>query len=103
LGFGLDLEACASTGATADLVYVSPKSGRAVSREAGIPWHDKLLRLPGFLRDEDALPASGDLADAFALTALFLTRYVLEPRGLAMPDARAHLIAAVARTYPDVA
>ena len=51
LGFGLDLEQCASTGSRADLVYVSPKSGRAVSREAGEPWADKMLRLPAFLRD----------------------------------------------------
>src|SRR6204780_2079590 len=50
LGFGLDLEACAATGATTDLVYVSPKSGGAVSRNAGAPFHDRLLRLPAFLR-----------------------------------------------------
>src|SRR5476651_2723511 len=49
LGFGLDLETCAATGATAELVYVSPKSGGAVSRQAGLPWRDKLLRLPAFL------------------------------------------------------
>ena len=49
LGFGLDLDQCAATGATADLVYVSPKSGRAVSRVAGEPWRDRMLRLPAFL------------------------------------------------------
>ena len=49
LGFGLDLSSCAATGATADLIYVSPKSGRAVSRAAGEAYRDKLLRLPGFL------------------------------------------------------
>ena len=49
LGFGLDLSQCASSGATDDLIYVSPKSGRAVSRQAGEPYHDKLLPLPGFL------------------------------------------------------
>ena len=49
LGFGLDLENCAATGETADLVYVSPKSGGAVSRTAGEPWRDRLLRLPGVL------------------------------------------------------
>src|SRR5580693_6274076 len=53
LGFGLDLETCAATGATADLVYVSPKSGGAVSRSAGAPFHDRLLRLPAFLRQSD--------------------------------------------------
>jgi DNA repair protein RecO (recombination protein O) len=53
LGFGLDLDSCAASGATEDLIYVSPKSGRAVSGEAGRPWADKLLRLPAFLRQSD--------------------------------------------------
>src|SRR5471032_128746 len=51
LGFGLDLSQCAATGATGDLIYVSPKSGRAVSREAGAPYADRMLNLPAFLRD----------------------------------------------------
>ena len=54
LGFGLDLATCAATGSTADLVYVSPKSGRAVSAEAGEPYKDRLLALPAFLRGEPA-------------------------------------------------
>ncbi len=49
LGFGLDLSVCAATGTATDLVYVSPKSGRAVSRAAGEPWRDRLLVLPAFL------------------------------------------------------
>src|SRR6201985_2174030 len=53
LGFGLDLDNCAATGETTDLIYVSPKSGGAVSRTAGAPWRDKLLRLPSFLREGD--------------------------------------------------
>jgi DNA repair protein RecO (recombination protein O) len=97
LGFGLDLEQCASTGTRADLIYVSPKSGRAVSREAGEPWADKMLRLPAFLREREALPAGRDLDDGFALTGFFLARHVLEPRGLALSDERAHFIAAILR------
>jgi DNA repair protein RecO (recombination protein O) len=97
LGFGLDLEQCASTGSRADLIYVSPKSGRAVSREAGEPWADKMLRLPAFLRERDAAPAGRDLDDGFALTGFFLARHVLEPRGLALSDERAHFIAAILR------
>ena len=50
LGFGLDLTRCAATGRRDELVYVSPKTGRAVSREAGAQWHDKMLALPAFLR-----------------------------------------------------
>src|SRR5882672_2949722 len=54
LGFGLDLANCAATGETTDLIYVSPKSGGAVSRAAGEPWRDKLLRLPPFLRQGES-------------------------------------------------
>jgi DNA repair protein RecO (recombination protein O) len=97
LGFGLDLERCAATGATTELVYVSPKSGRAVSRAAGEPWHDKLLRLPAFLGDDGdvAPPSAADLADGFAVTGFFLARHVCEPRGLALPEARASFVKAV--------
>jgi DNA repair protein RecO (recombination protein O) len=102
LGFGLDLAQCAATGTSADLIYVSPKSGRAVSREAGEPWSDKMLRLPGFLR-ADMLASARDLADGFALTGFFLARHVLEPRGLALSEERAHFIAALERALPNVA
>ncbi len=103
LGFGLDLEQCASTGARAELIYVSPKSGRAVSRGAGDRYADKMLRLPAFLRDPAVESGARDLADGFALTGFFLARYVLEPRGLALSDERAHFIAALARALPSVA
>lgn len=103
LGFGLDLEECAATGATGDLIYVSPKSGRAVSRLAGAPYADRMFRLPAFLRDPDGVPANGDLADGFALTGFFLQRHVLEPRGQTLADERMHFIAALNRALPDVA
>jgi DNA repair protein RecO (recombination protein O) len=103
LGFGLDLAQCAATGTTADLVYVSPKSGRAVSRAAGDPYADRMLRLPAFLRERGAEATGRDLADGFALTGFFLGRYVLEPRGLALADERAHFIAALARALASVA
>jgi DNA repair protein RecO (recombination protein O) len=95
LGFGLDLSACAASGAEDDLVYVSPKSGRAVSRQAGEPWKDRLLLLPAFLREAVAGdPSPQDVADGFVLTGFFLARHVLEPRGLSLVDARASFIAA---------
>lgn len=98
LGFGLDLGSCAATGVTGDLVYVSPKSGRAVSREAGAAWHDKLLQLPAFLGGTPKeSPSTAELADGFALTGHFLARHALEPRGQVLADARAHFIAAVLR------
>lgn len=103
LGFGLDLEECAATGVTDDLIYVSPKSGRAVSRLAGAPYADRMFRLPAFLRDPDGVPANGDLADGFALTGFFLQRHVLDPRGQTLADERMHFIAALGRALPDVA
>jgi DNA repair protein RecO (recombination protein O) len=103
LGFGLDLDRCAATGASGDLVYVSPKSGRAVSRLAGEPWADKMLRLPAFLRERNAKPIGHDIADGFALTGYFLSRHVLEARGLALGDERAYFIAALNRALPSVA
>jgi DNA repair protein RecO (recombination protein O) len=96
LGFGLDLESCAATGTTSDLVYVSPKSGRAVSRQAGGPWKEKLLRLPEFVQGLDAgQPSVEDISAGFDLTGFFLLRHVLDPRGLRLPDARASFIAAL--------
>jgi DNA repair protein RecO (recombination protein O) len=103
LGFGLDLTACAATGAQDELDYVSPKSGRAVSRAAGSPYADRMLRLPAFLREPLAEPQGRDLADGFALTGFFLTRHVLEPRELTLADERAHFIAALERALPSVA
>jgi DNA repair protein RecO (recombination protein O) len=98
LGFGLDLSECAATGAASDLVYVSPKSGRAVSRAAGQPWHDRLFSLPVFLSEFDVGdPGPDELAAAFRLTGYFLDRRMFEPRGLPLPDARHSFIAAVLR------
>jgi len=101
LGFGLDLAACAASGVKDELVFVSPRSGRAVSRAAGEPYRNKLMRLPAFLRqseeDKTAPPSLGDLADAFVLTGFFLDRHAFAPRGLPLPEARAHLVAALTR------
>ena len=99
LGFGLDLSSCAATGTTEELIYVSPRSGRAVSRAAGEAYHDKLLVLPALLRDEEAAATAADLAGAFALTGYFLDRHAFAPRGLALPEARAHFVNAIARAF----
>lgn len=99
LGFALDLTRCAQTGATANLVYVSPRSGRAVSAEAGAPYHDKLLRLPAFLRGTGATRLEpGDLADALKLTGSFLETRVAEARNERLPDARNRLVQALAKS-----
>ncbi len=96
LGFGLDLARCAATGQADDLAFVSPKSGRAVSREAGRPWADRMLPLPAFLRRGAGIrPDLAAIEDAFRLSAFFFARHVYEPRGLDAPEARAGLIAAL--------
>ena len=97
LGFGLDLTACAATGTLEELIYVSPRSGRAVSREAGEPYGDKLLALPGFLLDERSPLSEADIAAGFALTGFFLERDVLEPHGLKLPAARERLLDLLSR------
>ena len=92
LGFGLDLTSCAATGETEDLAYVSPKSGRAVSREAGAPYADRMLALPRFLVDGDAPFEASEIVAGFALTGFFLERDVLAPHGLKVPEARNRLL-----------
>lgn len=91
LGFGLDLSTCAATGATTDLIYVSPKSGRAVSASAGEDYKDKLLPLPQFLvgRGDADGPS---IADGLRLTGYFLDRHVLAPHARLMPDARVRIL-----------
>jgi DNA repair protein RecO (recombination protein O) len=100
-GFRLDLSRCAATGATEGLAFVSPRSGRAVSAEAGAPWRDRLLPLPDFLREGarlEARPSAGELADGFRLTGFFLARDLFATLGAPLPDSRAAFLAAMAKT-----
>ncbi len=94
LGFGLDLSRCAATGSTENLIYVSPRSGQAVSAEAGAPYRDRLFRLPPFLRREGgaARPSPGDVLDGLALTGFFLERRVFAPHRQQLPAARARYV-----------
>lgn len=78
LGFGLDLSACAATGATHDLAYVSPKSGRAVSAEAGAAYRDRLHALPRFLVESDAAAADADIRAGLAIAGDFLRRHLFD-------------------------
>lgn len=93
LGFGLDLTHCAVTGETDGLAYVSPKTGRAVTAEAGRLHKDKLLPLAGFLLDAQAKPSRDELVAGLRLTGYFLDRHVFAhaPKHGAA-DARARLI-----------
>jgi DNA repair protein RecO (recombination protein O) len=100
LGFGLEFGSCAATGATTDLAYVSPRSGRAVSRQAGRPYHDKLLPLPDFLWREAAAATPEDIVAGLAMTRHFLLHHLLEPQGGRLPEARERLAERMRRHTP---
>lgn len=96
LGFGLDLESCAATGSRKDLIYVSPKSGRAVCRAAGEPYADRLLPLPSFLIGTGREFGGSDaMQQAFLLTGYFLERHVFDARGEGLPNVRLSFLKAI--------
>jgi DNA repair protein RecO (recombination protein O) len=100
LGFGLTLDRCAATGQSledgAELTFVSPKSGSAVSYEAGMPYKDKMLPLPPFLIGMGE-PTKGDVAAALRLTGHFIKERILAPANKDLPDARQRLAQRLAR------
>lgn len=100
LGYGLDFSECAATGSTDNLVYVSPKSGRAVSAEGGDPYKSKLLTLPGFLVDAQSTASEEDAVSAMKLTGFFLDRNVWIVRGTGQPAARERLFSSLLK-YAD--
>lgn len=97
LGFGLELERCAATGGANDLIFVSPRTGRAVSAAAGAPYSERLFALPTFLLGAVLPPSGADVDDALLLTGYFLSRRIFEPRGLALPDTRHGFLMALRR------
>ena len=92
LGFGLDLSRCAVTGSADDLIWVSPRTGRAVSASAGEPYRDRLLALPPFMLSAQGRLSPGDIADGLALTGRFLRDFVFAALNRPLPPARARLI-----------
>ena len=97
MGFGLDFSECAATGATQDLVYVSPRSGRAVSREGGKDYADLMLPLPRFLRMDDPTEDSDAVNDALRTTGHFIKTWLMPALGRELPPARDRLITAINR------
>ncbi len=92
LGFGLDLSACAQTGETEGLAYVSPRTGRAVTEAAAGQYKQRLLKLPAFLTGGgNGGESADDVADGLNLTGFFLERHVLAPHHVKMPPARTRL------------
>jgi DNA repair protein RecO (recombination protein O) len=103
LGFGLDLATCAVTGATTDLAWVSPRTGRAVAEAAAGQYRDRLLRLPHLFGGPDrALGDRADLSEALGLTGYFLERLVLGPRDRPLPTARARYLERLGRLPSSV-
>lgn len=96
LGFGLDLSKCAATGAREGLIYVSPKSGKAVSAAAGEPFRDRLFGLPAFLREGGVAAPPSDIIEGLKLAAYFLDRHLFEPRGVTFPEQQDWIIRALA-------
>jgi len=92
LGFGLDFSKCAATGSMEDLIYVSPKTGRAVSRAAGEPYADRMLALPPFMLGNQAGLREGEVGQGLELTAHFLEQYVFNPLNKPLPPARMWLV-----------
>lgn len=78
LGYGIDLSSCAATESTENLSYVSPKSARAVSFEAGQPYKNKLLKLPNFLTEATGEINQNDLRDGLRLSGYFLEKFLFE-------------------------
>lgn len=95
LGFGLDLRSCAVTGGREDLIYVSPRTGRAVSAAGAGDWSDRLLPLPECLRGEGAAP-DAEILQGLRVTGHFLHRALADGAG-GLPGARDRLVAALER------
>ncbi|MEP2716762.1 DNA repair protein RecO [Pseudophaeobacter sp.] len=97
MGFGLDLSACAVSGRNEDLAYISPKSGRAVSRQDAGQWVSRLLPLPPVMRGEGQAP-DHEVAEGLHTTGFFLESRLAPSLGnRPLPEARARFIEAFAR------
>lgn len=90
LGFSLDFSSCAGGGDSDELAYISPKTGRAVSRKAGAPYKDKLLPLPSFLKPGGQVGDERDVLTGLKLTGYFLEHwaYAHHTRGIPKPRLR---------------
>lgn len=78
LGYEVDLSSCVATNSSENLVFVSPKSAKAVCFEAGKAYEKKLLKLPKFLLDETTLLDDENLQDGLKLTGYFLEKFIFE-------------------------
>ena len=98
LGYGLDFTRCAATGETENLVFVSPRSGGAVSQKAGEPYKDKLFALPPFLLRKDKEPRVSQILDGLRITSHFLALCARDTGADNLPPARGEFIKLLARS-----
>lgn len=92
MGFGLDLSSCAATGSQTDLIYISPRTGRAVSRDGAGDWADRMLAMPG----------TGEITDGLRTTGHFLETWLAPALGdRPLPEARARLLSILQQQKPQ--
>lgn len=91
-GYGLQLDYCVATGCTQELCYISPKSGEAVSREAGAPYRDKLFAYPLFLRDDNHAATISEIMESLRITGHFIEQRMSDGRHAPWMDARKRMM-----------
>ena len=91
LGLGLSLECCAVTGQTEGLAYVSPKTGKAVCKEVGAPYHDRLFDYPHFVVDKSDTASYAEIFNVLKMTEFFLYENFFKFHNLILPQSRANL------------
>lgn len=101
LGFSLDFSQCAGGGDAQTLAYISPKTGRAVSYEAGAPYKGKLLDLPGFLKPNGGAGDDDDVLTGLKMTGYFLEHWVFNHHTHGIPDPRLLFERRFAKTVED--
>ena len=92
LGVSLDLEKCSVTGSYDNLRYVSPKTGKAVCAEVGLPYHERLYAYPHFILDGKENPSTQEIKDLLKLTSFFLNKNFFRTHYLKFPESRANLL-----------
>ena len=92
LGYGLDLEKCVVSGKKENLIYISPKSGKAVSKKEGEKYKNKLFNLPKFLINKNVKPTNDSLKQAISLTGFFIDKF-LKKNNKKLPFYRKNILA----------
>lgn len=92
IGIGLDLSECVATGSKQNLEFVSPKSGKAVSYEAGLPYKDKMFKFPHYIVDKNYNANLSEVADLLKMTEFFMIKNFFENHSLKFPNNRANLL-----------